>query len=83
MTRHCCGCCRGPETLRFELDVGEDYDVKLALTSWAKGAFDVLHDLPPPPAAPAVVKELPSCAPALPLYCERCWHIGTSVLLPM
>lgn len=47
---------RGPETLRFEVELGGDYDVKLALTSWAKGAFEILHDLPPPPP----VKEPPS-----------------------
>ena len=36
--------------LRFEVALKEGCDVRLALTSWAKGCFDVMHDLPPAPA---------------------------------
>ena len=60
--------------LRFEVELGGQYDVKLALTSWAKGAFEVLHDLPPPPPP---VKEGPaSCVASLcplPLSPCRAW----------
>ncbi|GAB4814522.1 hypothetical protein N2152v2_001568, partial [Parachlorella kessleri] len=34
---------RGPSELRLEQDFCDSYDLRLALTSWAKGAFDVLH----------------------------------------
>ena len=58
--------CRGPEQLRFEVDLATGCDVRLALTAWAKGAFEVLHDLPRQPGArPA--KPLPNtsrCAAA-------------------
>ena len=40
---------RGPEQLRFEIDLPTGYDVRLALTAWAKGAFEVLHELPRQP----------------------------------
>ena len=34
---------KGPSQLRFEQDFGADYDVKLAVTSWAKATFEVLN----------------------------------------
>jgi len=34
---------KGPREIRFEQDFSPHHDVKLALTSWAHGAFDVLH----------------------------------------
>lgn len=34
---------KGPREVRFEQDFSPGHDVKLALTSWAHGAFDVLH----------------------------------------
>jgi hypothetical protein len=34
---------RGPSQLRFEQDFPETYDVQLAVTSWAKATFEVLH----------------------------------------
>lgn len=34
---------RGPSQLRFEQDFSADYDVKIAVTSWAKACFDILH----------------------------------------
>jgi hypothetical protein len=37
---------KGPREVRFEQDFSPDHDVKLALTSWAHGAFDVLHTAP-------------------------------------
>lgn len=33
----------GPKHLRFELDFPDTFDVKLAVTCWAKASFDVLH----------------------------------------
>jgi hypothetical protein len=35
---------RGPSQLRFELDFPDDHDVRLAVTAWAKAAFEVLHE---------------------------------------
>ncbi len=58
---------RGPEQLRFEIDLPMGYDVRLALTAWAKGAFEVLHDLPQHPGA----------SPAKPLPCSsRCAFVA-------
>jgi hypothetical protein len=37
---------KGPREVRFEQDFLPHHDVKLALTSWAHGAFDVLHPAP-------------------------------------
>jgi hypothetical protein len=37
---------KGPREVRFEQDFSPHHDVKLALTSWAHGAFDVLHPAP-------------------------------------
>uniref|UniRef100_A0A383WHN9 Uncharacterized protein n=1 Tax=Tetradesmus obliquus TaxID=3088 RepID=A0A383WHN9_TETOB len=37
---------KGPREVRFEQDFSPNHDVKLALTSWAHGAFDVLHPAP-------------------------------------
>jgi hypothetical protein len=37
---------KGPREIRFEQDFSPHHDVKLALTSWAHGAFDVLHPSP-------------------------------------
>lgn len=37
---------KGPREVRFEQDFSPDHDIKLALTSWAHGAFDVLHPAP-------------------------------------
>lgn len=37
---------KGPKEVRFEQDFSPDHDVKLALTSWAHGAFDVVHPAP-------------------------------------
>jgi hypothetical protein len=37
---------KGPREVRFEQDFSPDHYVKLALTSWAHGAFDVLHAAP-------------------------------------
>jgi len=34
---------RGPSQLRFEQDFPNTYDVQLAVTSWAKATFEVLH----------------------------------------
>ncbi len=34
---------RGPSQLRFEQDFPDSYDVQLAVTSWAKATFEVLH----------------------------------------
>jgi hypothetical protein len=34
---------RGPSQLRFEQDFDAGHDVRLAVTSWAKAQFDVLH----------------------------------------
>lgn len=34
---------QGPRVLRFELEYGDSYDVKLAATCWAKASFEVLH----------------------------------------
>lgn len=34
---------RGPGEIRFSQEFPKDYDVKLALTAWAKADFDVLH----------------------------------------
>lgn len=34
---------KGPLEFRLEQDFPDTYDIKLALTSWALGAFDVLH----------------------------------------
>jgi hypothetical protein len=34
---------RGPSQLRFEQDFPADYDIRLAVTSWAKAHFEVLH----------------------------------------
>lgn len=34
---------RGPSQLRFEQDFPDDYDIRLAVTSWAKAHFEVLH----------------------------------------
>lgn len=34
----------GPKVLRFELDFPASYDVKLAVTCWAKASFDILHE---------------------------------------
>ena len=34
---------RGPSQLRFEQDFADTYDVQLAVTSWAKATFEVLH----------------------------------------
>lgn len=45
---------RGPLEMQLEQRFSTNYDVKLALTSWALGAFDVLH----------CESELPSRAPA-------------------
>lgn len=36
---------RGPVEMRLEQDFPSHYDVRLALTCWAKAAFDVLHPL--------------------------------------
>ena len=38
---------RGPAQLRFEQDFSPDHDVRLAITSWAKASFEVLHATPP------------------------------------
>lgn len=37
---------KGPAEVRFELDFSPHHHVRLALTSWAHGAFDVLHPAP-------------------------------------
>lgn len=37
---------KGPREVRFEQDFSPHHDIKLALTSWAHGAFDVLHPAP-------------------------------------
>ena len=37
---------RGPQELRLEASFPPTHPVKLAITSWAYGAFDVLHPLP-------------------------------------
>lgn len=37
---------KGPKEVRFEQDFSPDHDIKLALTSWAHGAFDVVHPAP-------------------------------------
>jgi hypothetical protein len=34
---------QGPRVLRFELEFADTYDVKLAVTCWAKASFDVIH----------------------------------------
>jgi hypothetical protein len=34
---------RGPSQLRFEQDFPDNYDVQLAVTSWAKATFEILH----------------------------------------
>jgi len=34
---------RGPSEIKFSQNFSDDYDVKLALTAWAKADFDVLH----------------------------------------
>ena len=50
-------CYSGPAEMRLAQEFPTHYDVKLAMTCWAKGAFLVLHSLPPgspaakPPAA--------------------------------
>ena len=36
---------RGPREVRFEQKYPEDYPVRLAITSWAKAQFDILHTL--------------------------------------
>lgn len=36
---------RGPREVRFEQKYSEDYPVKLAITSWAKAQFEILHTL--------------------------------------
>lgn len=38
---------KGPLQIRSEQDFPADFDVRLAITCWARGAFDVLHSLPP------------------------------------
>lgn len=56
----------GPSRLHFEEEFSDAYDVRLAVTSWAKAAFDVLHvgcDRPPAavalPAAEAAINSVP------------------------
>eukprot|EP00889_Picochlorum_renovo_P004407 jgi/Picre1/31437/NNA_006789.t1 len=34
---------QGPSSLRFELEFPDTFDVKLAVTCWAKASFDVIH----------------------------------------
>ena len=34
---------RGPSQLRFEQDFSDQFDLKLAVTSWAKATFEVMH----------------------------------------
>lgn len=34
---------RGPSQLRFEQDFSSDFDLRLAVTSWAKATFEVMH----------------------------------------
>jgi hypothetical protein len=34
---------QGPRALRFELEYASHFDVKLAVTCWAKASFDILH----------------------------------------
>lgn len=34
---------QGPRVLRFELEFSDSYDVKLAVTCWAKASFDIIH----------------------------------------
>lgn len=38
-----CVACRGPREIRFIQEFNTDFEVKLALTAWAKASFDVLH----------------------------------------
>lgn len=34
---------QGPRVLRFELEFADTYDVRLAVTCWAKASFDIVH----------------------------------------
>lgn len=55
---------KGPREVRFEQDFSPDHDIKLALTSWAHGAFDVLH---PAPGSRLLGLEL-----------QKAWHLSSS-----
>ena len=34
---------KGPKEFRFQQDLNPEHPVKLALTAWARAAFEVLH----------------------------------------
>eukprot|EP00877_Chromochloris_zofingiensis_P015106 jgi/Chrzof1/984/Cz01g35220.t1 len=53
---------KGPKEIRLEQDFSPDHDVKLALTCWAYGAFDVMHPEPGSAAARRMTR-----SPSLPL----------------
>jgi hypothetical protein len=55
---------KGPKEVRFEQDFSPDHDIKLALTSWAHGVFDVLH---PAPGSRLLGPEL-----------QRAWHLSSN-----
>jgi hypothetical protein len=63
---------RGPQTMYFSHDFAPTYDVKLAITCWAKSAFDVIYSnamecttLPSSPVTVAIHSPQPSAsAPA-------------------
>jgi hypothetical protein len=49
---------QGPRVLRFELEFVDTFDIKLAVTCWAKASFDVIHSSPPLPPQ-EMVDDLP------------------------